>query len=630
MSSVSTIGQSTFLNTQILGIESTLDNLSNQISSGKKSTDFAGISTVSQLSLQLTNAQTTTQGYLTNISNAGTVIAPVQSILQQVTDIANQLRNDALNASSDTLPVTQGNGALQAEAQDALNQISALLNTKVGNAFLFGGRVTSAPPMPNFGSIANASSIVGQVAGLNSSIPLNANTSSGDQLYNAIQAFLRNGVTYPTPAGGTAPSALGYSGETGEPGGSAYRLTSTAAITQDTNTVTVNQTADLPVPGQYIEFGTVPPQNTIYKITNVTGQTITFQRVPPTGIAPFANDGVDAPNGTLPAGTSINVISPTAVTTMPTPATVSDTTDPLVGTAAVGATSIQVATISSYHVGDRIAFNGAGTADYYDVTFVDPATSTISFVQAGVGSGGITAATGAVAAGQAITIVPGQPPGSTVINLASTSNVTAGMSVKFGNSSTVYHVVRIISGTSIEVTQEGTSQGAGLTDPLPPSVTSLNGGTPVPGTDVTAVFGAQIPTQSVQVDNGVSMQYGIRANDPAFQKVLGAIFALATTTLNTTTQAGFRQVAARAAADLKAGSAQITQVASTLGVKQQTLDATQQRLNDFNTTLQSQLSNLNDVDMAAAVSKLTETQTQLQASFQLLSTMKNLTLANYL
>jgi flagellar hook-associated protein 3 FlgL len=630
MSGVSTIGQSTFLNSQLLNIESQLNDLTNQVSSGKKSDTFSGIASVSQLSLQLSSSLTNTNGYLTNISNATTRIQPVQGILQQITDIANQLRNDALNASSDTLPVTQGNGALQAEAQDALNQISALLNTKVGNDFLFGGRASSQPPMPNFGSLSNASSIIGQVGALTASTPLTNVSSSGDQLYNAIQSYLRNDVTHTAPTGASAPSALGYAGETGEPGGSAYRFTNSATVLQGATAVTLAQTADLPVPGQYIEFGTIPPQNAAYLVTSVVGQTVNFQRVP-AGTAPVnvgPPGGFDGVSGTLPVGTAINVVSAAAVTQMPN-AVAAAPAGTTTGAAAIGATSIQVSTISNYHVGDRVSFSAGGVAPFYDVTFVDPATSTISFVQSGAASGGITAVPGAIAAGANVSIFPGQPPGSTIINLApgGTTGVTTGMSVKFSNSSTIYHVVRVISGSQIEITQEGTSSGAGLTDPLP---SRLPAPPTVPGTDVTASFGAQIPTQSVQVDNALSVQYGIRADDPAFRTVLGAIFSLATTNLNTTTQAGFRQLAARAAADLQTGSSQVTTLAANLGVKQQSLDSTQQRLNDFTTTLQTQLSNLNDVDMASAVSQLTQTQTQLEASFKLLSTLKDLSLANYL
>lgn len=614
MSSVSTIGQTTFLNTQIMNIESQLDALSNQVSSGKKSDTFSGINTVSQLSVQMTNEQTAAQGYLTNISNAQTLIDPAQSVLQQITDIANQLRNDALMGSSDALPVTQGNGALQAEAIDALNQISALLNTRVGSSYLFGGRNTTTPPMPNFGSPTNASTIAGQVANLQGSTPLTNTGSSGDQLYQAIQGFLRNGVTYTTPSGATAPSALGYAGETAEPGGSAFRFSTSAAVAANGTSVTLSQTADLPVVGQYIEFGTIPPQNAAYQVTAVAGQTLTIQRVP-VGAGTITN-GVDF---AIPAGTSVNVISPSAVTTVQTAGAA--TADTTAAAGAAGATSIQVSTISSYHVGDRVKFGAA--AQYYDVTFVDPATNTISFVQSGNGSGGLT---GAVASGAAVSIIPGTPPGSTTITVGSTTGVTAGMSVKFSNSSMVYNVTRVVNGTTIEITQEGTASGVGLADPLPPPLPA----TGTPGADTTATFGPQVPTQSVQIDSSQSLEYGIRANDPAFQTILGAIFALATTNLNTTTQAGFRQIANRAAADLQTGSRAVTNLASDLGVKQNTLTTTQTRQQDFVTTLQTQLSNLNDVNMAEAVSQLTEVQTQLQASFQLLSTMKNLTLSNYL
>jgi flagellin-like hook-associated protein FlgL len=701
MSTVSTIGQNTFLNSQILNIESQLNTLSNQVSSGNKSDTFSGINTVSQISLQLTNQKTLANGYLTNISNATTAIEPMQSVLQQITDLANQIRNDALNASSDALPVTQSNATLKAQAQDALNQISNLLNTTVGSSYLFAGRATSTQPMPNFGSASNANSIVGQVANLQTAVPLTNTLQSGDQLYNAIQTFLRNGATYTAPTGATVPSAFGYAGETAEPGGSTYQFTTTGAVAANGTSITLAQTANLPAVGQYIEFGTIPPQNAAYQVTAVVGQTLTIQRVP-TGTGAVTN-GVDF---AVPSGTSVNVISPSAVTTVESPSTlatlpntaiaagattmtVSDpgnysagqniefsndpshqyqvtgvagatvtftrmvagvaaggglftaipanssttvatvnTTDTTGAAAAAGATSVQVTTPSKYHVGDRVSFTGLN-GPYYDVTFVNSSAGTISIDQAGLGTGGLAAA---VAGGATINILPGNPPGSTIVNVPSTNNVSAGMSLKFSNSSTVYTVTRVISATQVEITVQGTAGGVGLTDPLPaPLPLSLSTApSTTGGTDITATFSPPVPTQSVDIDNNQSVQYGIRADDPAFQNILGALFALATTNLNTTTEAGFREIATRAANDLKTGSAQVTTLASNLGVKQQTLDATQTRQTQFITTLTGQLSNLDDVDMAKAVSQLTQTQTQLQASFQLLSTMKNLTLANYL
>jgi flagellin-like hook-associated protein FlgL len=831
MSSVSTIGQNTFLNAQILNIESQLNTLSNEVSSGKKSDTFSGINTVSQLSLQLTNEQTVANGYLTNITNANTLIDPIQSVLQQITDIANQVRNDALVASSDALPVTQGNATLQAEATDALNQISSLLNTRVGSTYLFGGRNTTSPPMPNFGSVSSASSIVGQVANLQTQAGLSLvnNPASGDSLFDAIQSFLNNGVTKITSAGATAPAPFGYTGESGEPGGSLFRFSTSAAVAAGATSVTVAQGSDLPSVGQYIEFGTTPPTNAAYQVTGVAGSTITFTRTPAT----FT--GVDF---NIPAGTSVNVYSSPVVTTVGASSATTSTdtvyaqttaaaalnaqtvTVPIAdagdftvgesikfgaaaqtykisainattgqitfgntvtdsGTASdsavlagAGATSYTTATAGIYAAGENLTF--AGVSGTYTVSSIvgttvnfapplaagGPGTYTISVASPGAASGatsfvtpnpgsyqagdtlsfqgvtgqytvtsvagntiniqalpnppggglaaaitaplnvsvtsGLTAAIGAntsvlpasgvttLTAGtttipignlsdyhvgdaiafasvpgtyytiktvnasstpptivvsqlpnggglagainaltDSITVYPSYQAGANVINVGSTTGVTAGMSVKFSNSNTTYSVSAVLNGTQISIVPLGQTQGPGLENPIPAIL-------PVLGQQVTAQFGTAVLPLSVQIDNGVTLDYGIAADAQPFRQVLGALFALATTNLNTTTQAGFREIAARSASQLSTGSRGVTTLASDLGVKQQTLDATQTRQKDFVTTLQAQLSNLNDVDMSSAVSQLTQTQTQLQASFQLLSTMKNLTLANYL
>src|SRR3954471_4914593 len=116
MSTISTLGQNDFIRSQMQRIQKQMDALSSEVSSGKKAQVFSGINDVSQLSLQLNDQVSLTQSYITNINNAKTRIAPIQSVLQRITDIANQLRNDALTGSSAAaLPTAKGNGALKAE-----------------------------------------------------------------------------------------------------------------------------------------------------------------------------------------------------------------------------------------------------------------------------------------------------------------------------------------------------------------------------------------------------------------------------------------------------------------------------------------------------------------------------------
>lgn len=54
------------------------------------------------------------------------------------------------------------------------------------------------------------------------------------------------------------------------------------------------------------------------------------------------------------------------------------------------------------------------------------------------------------------------------------------------------------------------------------------------------------------------------------------------------------------------------------------------QIGDLQTALQGQLSSATDVNMASTLTSLTQTQTQLQASYQVIAAAKSLTLANYL
>jgi flagellar hook-associated protein 3 FlgL len=54
------------------------------------------------------------------------------------------------------------------------------------------------------------------------------------------------------------------------------------------------------------------------------------------------------------------------------------------------------------------------------------------------------------------------------------------------------------------------------------------------------------------------------------------------------------------------------------------------QLDDVTTALKGQVSDAQDVDMAETLSRLSQTQTQLQASYQLIAMLRGLSLANVL
>ena len=77
----------------------------------------------------------------------------------------------------------------------------------------------------------------------------------------------------------------------------------------------------------------------------------------------------------------------------------------------------------------------------------------------------------------------------------------------------------------------------------------------------------------------------------------------------------------------------ITAMATDVGVmgdRQTSLTNTQTQLSNVETALTGQVSNIQDVDMARTLSELMQTNTQLQASYQLLATESGLSLVKFL
>jgi flagellar hook-associated protein 3 FlgL len=67
-----------------------------------------------------------------------------------------------------------------------------------------------------------------------------------------------------------------------------------------------------------------------------------------------------------------------------------------------------------------------------------------------------------------------------------------------------------------------------------------------------------------------------------------------------------------------------------LGTRQSALSDTQTQLTAISNAMTSQVSAVQDVDMAAAISQLTSTQIQLQESYKLIVNTQALSLVNYL
>lgn len=135
---------------------------------------------------------------------------------------------------------------------------------------------------------------------------------------------------------------------------------------------------------------------------------------------------------------------------------------------------------------------------------------------------------------------------------------------------------------------------------------------------------------ATRIDTNADITYGINGRDDSINAVVQALYALSVSALTPATDAGFRQLAGRAAADLQTGFDGLVEEIGELGVKQTQLQELTKRQENFLVTLDVQLGTVEDVDMATAISRLTFTQTSLQASYEMMAAMRELSLTNYI
>lgn len=157
-----------------------------------------------------------------------------------------------------------------------------------------------------------------------------------------------------------------------------------------------------------------------------------------------------------------------------------------------------------------------------------------------------------------------------------------------------------------------------------------------------ATMGTALPT--VQVDQSQQVAIGIIANVNAVAVQTGSsttgsytadlMRALATIGSLTGSQASlgtsYTGLIADTRTSLQGAIRALATDTAMLGSRQAELAGIRTNLGDASTALTAQISSVEDVDMAATATRLSAAQTQLQASYQLIAGMKNLSLVNYL
>jgi flagellar hook-associated protein 3 FlgL len=126
--------------------QQSISTLTAETSSGYISSDYAGLGASAGSALDLTSqlAQNTT--LQANTSTASNIQQVTQTALGQIQTLVSNISSQLLSPS--TTNVT-GLSSLAATANGALQQIATLLDTKVGNVYIFAGQDSSNPPVPD-------------------------------------------------------------------------------------------------------------------------------------------------------------------------------------------------------------------------------------------------------------------------------------------------------------------------------------------------------------------------------------------------------------------------------------------------------------------------------------------------
>lgn len=152
-SNVSTIEQQNQMLQYLQQMQSQVNNLSTQISTGQVSQTYSGIAPQAAQVVDLTATQSLQQGYINTINTVNTKLQITSLAMQNIASIATSfqgtLANDAFSTSG---------ASVQQTAQQLLTELGSYLNTQDGNSYVFSGNQTSTPAfnaagLPNPGDL---------------------------------------------------------------------------------------------------------------------------------------------------------------------------------------------------------------------------------------------------------------------------------------------------------------------------------------------------------------------------------------------------------------------------------------------------------------------------------------------
>jgi hypothetical protein len=636
----------------VQSLNNQLTNLSTQLATGEKSTTYAGMGLNEGFAVAARSQLSNISAFGDTITNVNTTIDAANTALQSLNTIGGTVQGNA----STTPQTINSNGQTigQENAQSELDSMVGILNTQVGDRYIFSGSAVNTPSVATTDDILNGN---GTQAGLKQVIAERAQADGTTGLGRLV-------ITAPTVA---APTTVSVAEDAA---GSLFGLKLSSVQSTLTGATVTGPSgspaavsislgaATNPNPGDQVTLNFNLPDGTTASVQ----LTATSQNPPPTGSFTIATLPGGAPD---PATTATNLnnalntaIGTLANTTLVAASAVAAGNDffdpsssatgtvatnrqtpaaPITSATALSGTSGTDSLTTGFANGDAITVNGTTitfsnapnslTGPTYNI---NPATSTVGNLLSAIDSITGTTTPSSIDGG-AVTLNTGNAASFSISASSSDPNAQAALAaLGFG-----------AGNADVSTTPSGTT----ITTPQPPlrvsgsplsSATSLVNGS----ADTVAWYtgnNSSNPRGSANalVDSGISVQYGIQANEQAIRQQLEGVAVFAAVTESPTGTNSSAQAAAlssRIATNLTSqpGQQQISDIQTDLANAQTTMQSASARQTQTQSVLQNMIDSTETVSTEQVASQILAIQASLSASYQTTSILSKLTLTDFL
>src|SRR5258708_26696215 len=172
---------SSLLGQSVRNINNQLSNLSTQLSTGLKSTNYAGMGVNEGFAVAARSQLANISAFGDTMTNVNTIIAAANTALQSLSDTGGQVQSNAA-ASPQNLTST-GQTVGQQNAQSELSSIVGILNTQVGDRYIFSGSAINTPAVASPDDLLNGS---GTQAGLKPLIAVRVQAGLGHRGHSPL------------------------------------------------------------------------------------------------------------------------------------------------------------------------------------------------------------------------------------------------------------------------------------------------------------------------------------------------------------------------------------------------------------------------------------------------------------